>query len=67
MAIKEQVQTEVVNSSVSFKHSIEVQNLYRFVSENGLRREAQLLLKQVHQILAPKKKRRGRAKKKVLQ
>ena len=67
MATKEQIQSEVVNPAGNFKHSIEVQNLYRFVSDNNLRREAQMLLKLVHGIMAPKKKRRGRAKKKVLQ
>ncbi len=63
MAIKEEVQNEVVNSGGNFKNSIEVQNLYRFISDNGLRREAQILLRAVHQTMAPKKKRRGRAKK----
>lgn len=57
--------TEVVKSGTSFRNTMELQSFYRFVSDNGLRREAHLLLNLIYQRIAPKKKR-GRAKK-VLQ
>lgn len=57
--------TEVVKSGTSFRSTMELQNFYRFVSDNGLRREAHLLLSVICQKIAPKKKR-GRTKK-VLQ
>lgn len=53
---------EFAKSGLNFKNSSEVQNFYRFVSENNLRKEAEFLLKLVTKALTPKKKR-GRAKK----
>lgn len=64
MTSKQTVQNnEVVNPVVTFKNSIEVQNLYSFISDTGLRREAKILVNLLCKAMTPKKKRRGRAKK----
>jgi hypothetical protein len=49
----------------NFKTSPDVEAFYRFVHENGLRREAGIILKTVHarlKALSKKKKKRGRKK-----
>ena len=49
----------------NFKTSQDVEAFYRFVHENGLRREGQMILKAVHarmKALSKKKKKRGRKK-----
>lgn len=57
----------------TFRSSAEVENLYRFVSENNLRREAHMIIEKVHKFLVAKEKaakkaaKRGRKKKKTLQ
>lgn len=55
---------DVVKTVTSFRNAEELQTFYRFVNDNGLRREANMLLSQVLAKIAPKKRRgRGRAKK----
>ena len=40
----------------------DIENFYRFVYENNLRREAKLALSEIHKVIKPKKSRRGRKK-----
>jgi hypothetical protein len=51
--------------SGNFRHSDDIQNFYRFVNENNLRREAKTLLEVIYSKLQVKKKRRRGAKKVV--
>ena len=47
----------------SFKKSTEIENLYRFINDNNLRREAKMILELVCQKLnVKKKKKKGRPK-----
>lgn len=60
---------EVKTNIRTFKSSPEVENFYRFISENGLRREARMIVEVVHKAWKnsqKKNKKRGR-KKKTLQ
>lgn len=67
---KQKVDTVKVNESGksmrSFRSSQELEDLMRFVHENGLRREAHVALDYVAKALRPKKKTRAR-KAKTLQ
>jgi hypothetical protein len=47
-------------SNVNNKADIE--NFYRFVYDNELRREAKLALSEIYKVIKPKKSRRGRKK-----
>ena len=49
----------------NFKLSADVQNFYRFVYENKLRREANLMLSELLSKVKTKTKRKGRRKAKV--
>jgi pantoate kinase len=49
----------------NFKSSPDVENFFRFVHENDLRKEARMILEAVCKALEPKKKRRKRRSKKV--
>jgi hypothetical protein len=40
----------------------DIENFYRFVFDNGLRREAKLALAEIYKVIKPKKSRRGRKK-----
>ena len=44
----------------NFRKSPEVENFYRFVSENDLRREAQMMLEVITSKIAQKKKKKSR-------
>jgi uncharacterized protein YxeA len=44
----------------SFKSSGDVENLYRYVFNNNLRREARLILQEIHKTVIKAGKRRGR-------
>ncbi|MEC7182770.1 MAG: hypothetical protein VXW15_08660 [Bdellovibrionota bacterium] len=44
----------------NFRKSPEVENFYRFISENDLRREAQMILEVITSKLAQKKKKKSR-------
>ena len=67
---KQKVDTAKVNESGksmrSFRSSQELEDLIRFVHENGLRREAHVALDYITKSLKPKKKTRAR-KAKTLQ
>ena len=56
---------ENVKRVVNFRDSSLVENFYRFLSDNDLRREAKIMLETVYKRLntVNKKKRRGRSKK----
>lgn len=55
-------------STRNFKHNSDIESFYRFVHENGLRREASLILRRVYDTMNVKKKRKPRKKsKKTLQ
>lgn len=64
-----ETQTEPKANIRTFKSSPEVENFYRFVSENNLRREALMIVESVHKAItlkekaAKKAKKRGRKKK----
>ena len=53
----------------NFRNSADVENFYRFVHENDLRKEAKLIFEKIHASikLQEKKAKRSRKKKKVLQ
>lgn len=54
---------DTANKSVkNFRNSVDIENFYRFIHENGLRRETISMLEFVHTSLA-KPKKRGRKKK----
>ncbi len=59
--------TEKQRRTVGFRSSSDIENFYRFVADNGLRREAKLVLEKISSLLTKnnkkKRKRRGRAKK----
>ena len=44
----------------NFRKSPEVENFYRFISENDLRREAQMMLEVITSKIAQKKKKKSR-------
>ena len=44
----------------NFRKSPEVENFYRFISENDLRREAQMILEVITSKIAQKKKKKSR-------
>ena len=44
----------------NFKNSADVENFYRFVHENGLRREAKLIMSSIVSALTKKKKKKTR-------
>jgi hypothetical protein len=46
----------------NFRSNVDIENFYRFINENDLRREATVMLEFVHSKLA-KPKKRGRKKK----
>jgi len=47
----------------TIRSNAEIENFYRFVSDNSLRREAKLILEDVYRHLAKKKKRKKRTPK----
>ncbi len=59
--------TEKQQPAAGFRSSADIENFYRFVADNGLRREAKLVLEKISSLLTKnnkkKRKRRGRAKK----
>tara|TARA_B100000925_G_scaffold289645_1_gene272964 strand:+ start:442 stop:684 length:243 start_codon:yes stop_codon:yes gene_type:complete len=40
----------------------DIENFYRFVFDNDLRREAKMALSEIYKVIKPKKSRRGRKK-----
>ena len=58
-------QGEKTSPLKSFRSSPDVENFYRFVYENDLRKDAKLCLDAVVKAIKPPKKTRGRRKKKV--
>lgn len=60
---KETVQAEASGKGVkTFRNNVDIENFYRFIHENDLRREATTMLEFVQSKLA-KPKKRGRKKK----
>jgi len=53
--------SETTGALRTYKHAADIENFYRFVHENSLRREAHLILSSIHGLLTKKKK--GRRKK----
>lgn len=51
----------------NFKHNSDIENFYRFVHENGLRREASIILGKVHSFINGAKKKKARKSKKKIQ
>ena len=47
----------------NFRSNVDVENFYRFVHENDLRREAKMLLSMVYSRMTDTKKKKGRKKK----
>lgn len=62
--VEKTANAEAAKGGKGFKSSQEVEAFYRFIHENGLRREAQTVLKTVHAKMKQlnKKKKRGRKK-----
>ena len=56
-----EVNTETTASTKTYKNSADIENFYRFIHENSLRREAHTILTAIHGIMTKKKK--GRKKK----
>lgn len=56
----ENPQANAIISNVNNKADIE--NFYRFIYDNELRREAKLALTEIYKVIKPKKSRRGRKK-----
>ncbi len=47
----------------NFRSAIDIENFYRFVSENDLRKEAKIMLETIHQkVMAQAKKKKKEAK-----
>jgi len=60
----EEVLPDGTKSLKGFRKSKDLEDLYRFINENGLRREAHHAFEFIHSRLCkPKKKTRGRKKK----
>lgn len=55
--------TEAAKTGKNFRNSPDIENFYRFVHENDLRREAKAALELINTVLNPKKKRKRRSKK----
>ena len=60
-ATTENSQASAIISNVNNKADIE--NFYRFIYDNELRREAKLALSEIYKVIKPKKSRRGRKSK----
>jgi len=60
-------QTEATTNIRTFRNSADIENFYRFVHENGLRREAAIILDKIHSVIGAKKKRGRKAKAKKIQ
>lgn len=58
-------QVEKVSPIKSFRSNPDVENFYRFVYENNLRKEAKACFEAIVDVLRPVKKNRGRKKKTV--
>jgi len=58
-------QTEKVSPLKNFRSNPDVENFYRFIYENDLRKEAKSCLEAIVDTLKPRKKTRGRKKKSV--
>ena len=56
-------QSEKVSPLKSFRSNADVENFYRFIYENNLRKEAKSCLESIVKALNPTKKTRGRKKK----
>jgi len=55
-------ETEAAKGGKNFRNSADIENFYRFVHENDLRKEAKAVLELVVQTIKPKRKRRRKAK-----
>ena len=65
----ETAKAETKKLGKNFRNSADIENFYRFIHENGLRKEAKMIFEKLHaQIkLEDKKAKRSRRKKKTLQ
>ena len=63
------IKTDAVKKSLgSFKHSRDIEKLYRFIHENNLRREAGLLLSTIYsKVLSTTASKKRKPKKQLLQ
>ena len=57
--------SEKVSPLKSFRSNPDVENFYRFIYENNLRKEAKTCFEAIVKAIKPPKKTRGRKKKKV--
>ena len=65
MSTIESKTVQIPNSSTTVpvvNNKADIENFYRFVYDNGLRREAKLALSEIYKVIKPKKSRRGRKK-----
>ena len=65
MSTIESKTVEIPNSSTTVpvvNNKADIENFYRFVYDNNLRREAKLALAEIYKAIKPKKSRRGRKK-----
>ena len=65
MSTIESKTVQIPNSSATVpvvKNKADIENFYRFVYDNVLRREAKLALSEIYKVIKPKKSRRGRKK-----
>ncbi len=60
-------QVENTGGVRGFRSSADIENFYRFVHENGLRREAAMILDKIHSVIGVKKRRGRKAKAKKIQ
>ncbi len=59
----ETIETEInAKGPRSIKSNPDVENFYRFIQENNLRKEAHSMLREIVHFLKPPKKKRGRRK-----
>lgn len=58
-------QVEKTSPLKNIRSNPDVENFYRFIYENSLRKEAKLCLEAIVKAIKPAKKTRGRRKKKV--
>ncbi|OIQ19062.1 MAG: hypothetical protein BM556_07185 [Bacteriovorax sp. MedPE-SWde] len=58
---------EAVKGIKNFRSSPDIENFYRFIHENGLRKEAKAVLELVNVTLNPKAKKKRKPRKKKIQ
>jgi len=65
MTVENEQVVETPKTPRNFRSAIDIENFYRFVNENDLRREAKIMLELVHsKVMATVKKKRKESKSK---